>query len=801
MYCMYLCSTVCALLCLFANSWRSVIYKFYAKMLYCSVENCKNGTYTKMCQGFSSFRLPKSNSTRRKWLKFAGVKETTKFRICAEHFDKKCFKTFHPRPLLKPDAIPTLHKGKKCTAGRSSKVSSEKEIVNIATTIGTQTEENKSDCTSEQLNISKTPASTMNGENMVSQVELACSKVRNITITETNAVGLISPSTHPSIYFGSPISSKDKCAETCLSLKKCSTSKNLLPLFYTSSPQSHSRQSEMTHNLMEDTSSLSPVTSTTTHPNVTTVTTPSGRCNVNESVTTPSRENNVAKVVNTPSGQSSISNGFFTPSRQNSVRDVFNTQSGSCEVMNAGETSNKGISNLTLNYSENNNESTLKASVDKVTNISPKTLKLNSYKRTIALLRSRINRLKQTKNSRINDKQKTKVHLEKLIKETSSYLRKEAQILFETQLRLSQCKKSGRRYSDELKDLCLSMLYLSPRNYKLLRNICSLPSERTLREYQRRVPVSPGFNKTIMSELKNQFKNQPIENKVVTLLFDEINLVSEIHYDPNTDKFVGVADDGVHRQPKAAKSALVAMISWIHMKAKQPIGYWFLGSEGNSEKTHDIMLLTIDEVFKETGLIVKAIICDQGPRNQGIVTKWDITSKKPYFVRNQHKIFIIFDPPHLLKSLRNNLLTKILNYNGGKISWKELEAVFKLSKETDLNLLPRITEKHFDLGNFSKMRVSLASQIFSESMHTAYKVYRNFLPDRFNETFDATLPFVLDIDRLFDSLNSSLISQPASKKLRYAITENSEHILFLKEMSQKLQTARFEGRQPACLKG
>ncbi|XP_043466375.1 uncharacterized protein LOC122501157 isoform X2 [Leptopilina heterotoma] len=697
MYCMYLCSTVCALLCLFANSWRSVIYKFYAKMLYCSVENCKNGTYTKMCQGFSSFRLPKSNSTRRKWLKFAGVKETTKFRICAEHFDKKCFKTFHPRPLLKPDAIPTLHKGKKCTAGRSSKVSSEKEIVNIATTIGTQTEENKSDCTSEQLNISKTPASTMNGENMVSQVELACSKVRNITITETNAVGLISPSTHPSIYFGSPISSKDKCAETCLSLKKCSTSKNLLPLFYTSSPQSHSRQSEMTHNLMEDTSSLSPVTSTTTHPNVTTVTTPSGRCNVNESVTTPSRENNVAKVVNTPSGQSSISNGFFTPSRQNSVRDVFNTQSGSCEVMNAGETSNKGISNLIY--------------------------------------------------------------------------------------------------------AILSMLYLSPRNYKLLRNICSLPSERTLREYQRRVPVSPGFNKTIMSELKNQFKNQPIENKVVTLLFDEINLVSEIHYDPNTDKFVGVADDGVHRQPKAAKSALVAMISWIHMKAKQPIGYWFLGSEGNSEKTHDIMLLTIDEVFKETGLIVKAIICDQGPRNQGIVTKWDITSKKPYFVRNQHKIFIIFDPPHLLKSLRNNLLTKILNYNGGKISWKELEAVFKLSKETDLNLLPRITEKHFDLGNFSKMRVSLASQIFSESMHTAYKVYRNFLPDRFNETFDATLPFVLDIDRLFDSLNSSLISQPASKKLRYAITENSEHILFLKEMSQKLQTARFEGRQPACLKG
>lgn len=304
-----------------------------------------------------------------------------------------------------------------------------------------------------------------------------------------------------------------------------------------------------------------------------------------------------------------------------------------------------------------------------------------------------------------------------------------------------------------------------------------------------------------MLQLKKQFKDEPLENRVVSLMFDEINLVSEIHYDPNADKFIGVADDGNIREPVEAKSALVAMISWINKKAKQPIGYWLLGSKNNADKTHEIILLTIQQVFEETGLIVKSIICDQGPRNQGLLHKLLITAENPFFFFNEHKVFLIFDPPHLLKSLRNNLLIKILFYNGGKVSWKELETVFKLSEERFLNLLPKLSDKHFHLTNFSKMKVSLAAQVFSESMYTAYRVYNHFLPQHFDEQFAATLEFVLDIDRTFDSLNSSMIRKPVSNKFRYAITENSEHISVLQNMAQKIENARFDGHKPACLKG
>lgn len=89
---------------------------------------------------------------------------------------------------------------------------------------------------------------------------------------------------------------------------------------------------------------------------------------------------------------------------------------------------------------------------------------------------------------------------------------------------------------------------------------------------------------------------------------------------------------------------------------------------GNSERTHDIILSTIESVFLKAVLIVKTIISDQGPRNQGLVQKLNITPEKPYFIRYNDKIYLIFDSPHLLKSICNNLLTKILFHKEDKVS-------------------------------------------------------------------------------------------------------------------------------------
>jgi len=101
------------------------------------------------------------------------------------------------------------------------------------------------------------------------------------------------------------------------------------------------------------------------------------------------------------------------------------------------------------------------------------------------------------------------------------------------------------------------------------------------------------------------------------------------------------------------------------------------------------------------------------------------------------------------------------------------------------------------------MKVSLATQIFSESMYTAYLVYKTMFPDYFRkDDNNTTLEFIIDMDKLFDTLNSSLKKKTVPNKLNYAITKDSEHIQFLKNMSEALEKSKFEiGPQPACIKG
>lgn len=76
--------------------------------------------------------------------------------------------------------------------------------------------------------------------------------------------------------------------------------------------------------------------------------------------------------------------------------------------------------------------------------------------------------------------------------------------------------------------------------------------------------------------MKHKFKNVPLKNKIVSLLFDEINLTAEVHYEPHINEIIGLADDGIIREPIEAKTALVCMITWIHLNMKQVLGYWFL---------------------------------------------------------------------------------------------------------------------------------------------------------------------------------------------------------------------------------
>lgn len=63
------------------------------------------------------------------------------------------------------------------------------------------------------------------------------------------------------------------------------------------------------------------------------------------------------------------------------------------------------------------------------------------------------------------------------------------------------------------------------------------------------------------------------------------------------------------------------------------------------------------------------------------------------------KLIHLYDPPHLLKGIKNSLLTKnlIFNVNGTQkeASWKDIIALNELdSSISDVKMLPRLNSEH-----------------------------------------------------------------------------------------------------------
>lgn len=70
---------------------------------------------------------------------------------------------------------------------------------------------------------------------------------------------------------------------------------------------------------------------------------------------------------------------------------------------------------------------------------------------------------------------------------------------------------------------------------------------------------------------------------------------------------------------------------------------------------------------------------------------------------NGRDYYAMFDIPHLLKSLRNNLYKYDFELDGFSISWKCITDLFKLEIIKPVAL--RLARKHVFLTNFAKMKV------------------------------------------------------------------------------------------------
>ena len=94
----------------------------------------------------------------------------------------------------------------------------------------------------------------------------------------------------------------------------------------------------------------------------------------------------------------------------------------------------------------------------------------------------------------------------------------------------------------------------------------------------------------------------------------------------------------------------------------------------------------------ELGLEVKTVVCDQGSNNVKAVKALGVSEDRPYFWHGDNKIFLIYDPPHLIKSIRNNLKKSGFARNGKDIEWGYIRQFFHVDSTNSVRMAPKLTK-------------------------------------------------------------------------------------------------------------
>lgn len=98
-------------------------------------------------------------------------------------------------------------------------------------------------------------------------------------------------------------------------------------------------------------------------------------------------------------------------------------------------------------------------------------------------------------------------------------------------------------------------------------------------------------------------------------------------------------------------------------------------------------------------------------------------------------IVAILDRSHMIKLLQNTFeMCKILvDKNGNKIQWQHLVELNKLQYDETFHLANKLRDRHINFQN-ERMKVKLATQLFSESVAEAVKFCRQSGMDSFQDS-------------------------------------------------------------------
>ena len=193
-----------------------------------------------------------------------------------------------------------------------------------------------------------------------------------------------------------------------------------------------------------------------------------------------------------------------------------------------------------------------------------------------------------------------------------------------------------------------------------------------------------------------------------------------IEYDIRSDSYVG--DSTLPGHSGEASKALVFQLASIGgPRVKQVIGYHLTPSSVDSTPIAEI----IEDIICKThhvGITIPVVTADAGSTNKGAFSKLGCELTKnsefinyfPHPCDNNIKVYVIFDQPHVLKSLASMLRShkvfelpeEFVEKNNLPSNLVKIEHVIQLldfQNKTLLKLSPHLRKESIEPGHFQKM--------------------------------------------------------------------------------------------------
>lgn len=253
--------------------------------------------------------------------------------------------------------------------------------------------------------------------------------------------------------------------------------------------------------------------------------------------------------------------------------------------------------------------------------------------------------------------------LRKKLREVENSMHK---VFSSDQVRAMENKSRGTCWSQSTVKKALQIRYAcGSRGYQFLRQGgFPLPAYRTLCNRVEQLHMAPGINATLLDMLSTKLSVYSEGERDCCLLIDEVQLKEKVEYDKGLKRIVGMVGEDIYGNStkSLASHALCYMVRGIRTNWKQVVAWYGTGAATPGAKQWDIAKQIIELLYAR-GITVRAVVSDMGPNNQSMWKQLGIASKRDGVVNCvQHPvassiIYFLADVPHLLKNLRNMLLT------------------------------------------------------------------------------------------------------------------------------------------------